>query len=326
MIRAAASLLILGVAASAAALAAQNPEAMPAPPVPSAAEPPEPDGPRYAIATTRDRAGRILAPVEINGRGPFRFILDTGANRSAMSAATAEAAGLVLEEGSTASVHGITGSAVLPLVEVQSFRAGDLALEQQRMPVLPAAVFGGADGILGVDSLQHARVEVDFERDLVTIRRSTGRRPSPEYFVLPARVHHGGLLLMKGRIGGVSIKAILDTGAERTLGNEVLRAKLIPVERRRDVETTTTVIGATPQIAEGTSYEAPMITIGGARLTKLTVTFGDLHVFKVWELLDEPALLLGMDLLGTLPHFAVDYPRHEFQFKTRVSTRPSSRR
>ena len=37
-------------------------------------------------------------------------------------------------------------------------------------------------------------------------------------------------------------------------------------------------------------------------------------------------VLLGMDVLGTLPQFAVDYPRHEFQFKTRVSTRPSSRR
>jgi predicted aspartyl protease len=289
-------------------------------------DPAEQEGPRYAIATTRDRGGRVLAPVYINGRGPFRFILDTGANRSAMSAATAESVGLVLEEGSVASVHGITGSAVLPLVDVQSFRAGDLALEHQRMPVLPAAVFGGADGILGVDSLQHARVEVDFERDEVTIRRSTGRRAGPDYFILPARVHHGGLLLMNGRIGGVKVKAILDTGAERSLGNEVLRARLIPAERRRDDGTTTTVIGATPQLVEGTSYEAPMITIGGARLSKLTVTFGDLHVFKVWDLLDEPALLLGMDLLGTLPHFAVDYPRHEFQFKTRVSTRPSSRR
>jgi hypothetical protein len=289
-------------------------------------DPADEEGPRYAIATTRDRAGRILAPVEINGRGPFRFILDTGANRSAMSAATAEAVGLVVEAGSMASVHGITGSAVLPVVEVQSFRAGDLALEQQRMPVLPAAVFGGADGILGVDSLQHARVEVDFERDLVTIRRSTGRRPGPEYFVLPARLHHGGLLLMNGRVGAVKVKAILDTGAERSLGNEVLRAALTPKARGRDDGMTTTVIGATPQLAEGTSYEAPMIIIGGARLTKLTVTFGDLHVFRVWELLDEPALLLGMDLLGTLPQFAVDYPRHEFQFKTRVSTRPSSRR
>lgn len=295
-------------------------------PVQADTAPPAEEGPRFAIATTRDRGGRVLAPVHINGRGPFRFILDTGANRSAMSAATAEALGLVPGEGAMASVHGITGSAVLPLVDVQSFRAGDLVLEQQRMPVLPAAVFGGADGILGVDSLQDARVEVDFERDEVTIRRSSGRRAGPEYFVLPARLHHGGLLLMNGRVGAVKVKAILDTGAERSLGNEALRAALNPRERRPEDGVATTVIGATPQLAEGTSYEAPMIMIGGARLTKLTVTFGDLHVFAVWELLDEPALLLGMDLLGTLPHFAVDYPRREFQFGTRVSTRPSSRR
>ena len=45
---------------------------------------PEEGTPEFATPTTLDRAGRIVAPVEINGRGPFRFILDTGANRSAM--------------------------------------------------------------------------------------------------------------------------------------------------------------------------------------------------------------------------------------------------
>jgi hypothetical protein len=45
------------------------------------------------------------------------------------------------------------------------------------------------------------------------------------------------------------------------------------------------------------------------------VTFGDFHVFKVWSLLDEPALVIGMDVLGTLSEFSIDYPRREFQLK-----------
>lgn len=278
--------------------------------------PPEEGAPEFATPTTLDRAGRIVAPVEINGRGPFRFILDTGANRSAMSAATAEALGLVPDADAKVSVHGITGSAVLPVVKVQTFRAGDLVFEHQRLPVLPSAVFGGVDGILGIDCLQFARVEVDFERDSVTIRRSTGKRAPSGYLVVPARLKHGGLLLVDGKVGKVSVQAIVDTGAERSLGNEALREALMLRSRDPQEGIATTVIGATPQLAEGTSFVAPAIAIGGARLTNLTVTFSDLHVFKVWSLLDEPALLIGMDLLGRLQQFVVDYRRREFHFKT----------
>jgi len=318
--------LVVAVIAAHGASAAASPE-----PAPTAVTPPsaaaivEDHAPEFATPTTLDRAGRIVAPVEINGRGPFRFILDTGANRSAMSAATAEALGLVADEDSKVSVHGITGSAVLPAVRVDSFRVGELLYERQRLPVLPSAVFGGVDGILGIDALQSARVEVDFARDTVTIRRSTGARAPADYLVVPAKLRHGGLLLVAGRVGKVPVKAIIDTGAERSLGNEALRAALVLRAREPQESVVTTVIGATPQLAEGTSFVAPAIAIGGARLTNLTVTFSDLHVFRIWSLLDEPALLIGMDLLGTMQHFVVDYRRREFHFKTWPSDRTNKR-
>src|SRR5918993_608268 len=40
--------------------------------------------PRYVAPTRRDRIGRVWAPVYINGQGPFRLVLDTGANRTAV--------------------------------------------------------------------------------------------------------------------------------------------------------------------------------------------------------------------------------------------------
>jgi len=293
--------LCAGGIASLAATAGASPESAPAaeaPPPPAAIV--EDLGPEFATPTTLDRAGRIVAPVEINGRGPFRFILDTGANRSAMSA-------------------------VLPAVKVETFRAGELVFERQRLPVLPSAVFGGVDGILGIDVLQSARVEVDFDLDKVTIRRSSGARAPAGYLVVPAKLRHGGLLLVDGKVGKVPVKAILDTGAERSLGNEALREALVLRARDPQEGVSTTVIGATPQLAEGTSFVAPAIAVGGARLTNLTVTFSDLHVFKIWSLLDEPALLIGMDLLGTMQHFVVDYRRREFHFKTWPSDRTNKR-
>ena len=80
------------------------------------------------------------------------------------------------------------------------------------------------------------------------------------------------------------------------------------------------------QIAHALSFEAPEIDIGGARLNNLTVSFGDLHVFNVWSMLEEPALLIGMDLLGTLEQFVVDYSRREFHLKPVSSGRPTLHR
>jgi hypothetical protein len=243
-----------------------------------------------------------------------------------MSAATAEALQLVPAEGDVVSVHGVTGNATLPVVEVASLQVGELRFERQRLPVLPSAVFAGTDGILGVDSLQDARIEVDFGRDRVTIRRSSGRRAQQGFLVVPAWLQRGGLLLVEGQVGRVPVKAILDTGAERTLGNEALRAALGQKALRPLEAVPTTVVGATPQLAQALSFEAPSIDIGGARLNNLTVSFGDLHVFGVWSMLDEPALLIGMDLLGTLEKFVVDYSRREFHLKPVASGRPTLHR
>jgi predicted aspartyl protease len=294
-------------------------------PVVAPAEQPE-SGPLYATRTSVDRIGRIVAKVEINGRGPFRFVLDTGANRSVLSAATAEALQLVPAAGDLVSVHGVTGNAVLPVVEVTTLQVGELLFENQRLPVLQSAVFAGTDGILGVDCLQDARIEVDFGRDRVTIRRSSGRRAQRGFLVVPAWLERGGLLLVEGQVGRVPVKAILDTGAERSLGNEALRAALGQKARRPHEAVPTTVVGATPQLAQALSFEAPEIDIGGARLNNLTVSFGDLHVFNVWSMLEEPALLIGMDLLGTLEKFVVDYSRREFHLKPVSSGRPTLHR
>jgi predicted aspartyl protease len=322
-------LLLVGGTVRAANPTAYVPAASPPPASPESAAAlsvqPE-SGPVYASRTTLDRIGRIVASVEINGRGPFRFVLDTGANRSAMSAATADALQLVPAEGDVVSVHGVTGNATLPVVEVARLQAGELVFVNQRLPVLPSAVFAGTDGILGVDCLQDARIEVDFGRDRVTIRRSSGRRAGRGFLVVPAWLQRGGLLLVEGRVGRVPVKAILDTGAERTLGNEALRAALGQKALRPHEAVPTTVIGATPQLGQALSFEAPAIDIGGARLNNLTVSFGNLHVFNVWSMLEEPALLIGMDLLGTLEQFVVDYSRREFHLKPVSSRQPTLHR
>jgi predicted aspartyl protease len=67
--------------------------------------------PRYVSPTRRDQIGRIWAPVMINGHGPFRLVLDTGASHSAVTALVALALGIPLDQSPPVILRGVTGFA-----------------------------------------------------------------------------------------------------------------------------------------------------------------------------------------------------------------------
>ena len=45
--------------------------------------------------------------------------------------------------------------------------------------------------------------------------------------------------------------------------------------------------------------------------------FSDLHIMDHWQLNSKPALIIGMDVLGSLDTLVIDYRRNELQIKTR---------
>ncbi|MBC7983353.1 MAG: clan AA aspartic protease, partial [Candidatus Obscuribacterales bacterium] len=103
------------------------------------------DEPRYVAPTLRDRIGRIWAPVLINGKGPFRLVLDTGANSSAIIPSVAQRLGIATHASKKVQLHGVTGSAIVPIIMVDSLEIGDLVIDGAQLPVV-ADVFGGAEG------------------------------------------------------------------------------------------------------------------------------------------------------------------------------------
>ena len=298
---------------------AAEPAAAQAKPSSEAAEPEA----LYAAPTRADRSGRILAAVMVNGRGPYRFILDTGANSSALAPRVVQELRLPSVEG--VQVHGVTGTAMLPAVRVESMSAGDVVLPPAVLPVLPGDIFSGAEGILGVTGMQQMRIDVDFLHDRVAIFRSGGRRATSGYVTVRASLWQGGLLLVAGKVGSIPTQVIIDTGAERTLGNLPLRMAILEHSKSGE-EFATSVFGATSDVESGTYFRAPTISIGSSRLVDLPVTFGDLHVFELWGLTSEPALVIGMDVLGRLERFIVDYRRQEFQIKARGDGKVGIRR
>ena len=101
--------------------------------------------PRYVAPTLRDRIGRVWAPVFINGHGPFRLVVDTGANSTAITQAVALRVGAPIL-ASTMRVLGVTGSSIVPGMHVESIEVGDLWLDRRRLAIVDD-VFGGAEGV-----------------------------------------------------------------------------------------------------------------------------------------------------------------------------------
>ena len=103
---------------------------------------------------------------------------------------------------------------------------------------------------------------------------------------------------------------MIDTGAQRTLGNAALRAAL--ARSAKDArEPNTWVVGATPDVTPGLYVAAPPIKLGDVMISRVALTYGDFHVFESWQMDDEPALLIGMDVLGGVDQLVIDFRRRE---------------
>ena len=275
--------------------------------------------PRFVAPTRRDRIGRIWAPVLIDGKGPYRMVLDTGANHSAITVRTAQLLGTAPSSDGATRVTGFTGSAVVPTIHVGRMEVGDLLIGPAILPVLQD-VFGGAQGVLGIEGLSNMRILADFGHDQLVISRSHGERARRDFTVVPLMIIRGGLLVADVHVGSVRAKAIIDTGAQGTVGNLVLRDALMRHLPRNVAHED--IIGVTLDVQGGDSIPAPDIDFGHLTVRGVRVTFGDMYLFQHWKMTDEPTLTLGMDLLGSFDVLVIDYARHELQIRLRRSQLP----
>jgi hypothetical protein len=278
--------------------------------------------PKYAAPTRRDRIGRIWAPVMIDGKGPYRMVLDTGATQSAITARTAQLMDSELTRENNIRVTGFTGTAVVPAVHVSHMEVGELYIGPSELPVL-SDVFGGAQGVLGIEGLADKRILADFTNDRLTITRSHGERAPRDYTVVPLHFMNG-LLVADVVVGSVRAKAIIDTGAQGTVGNLKLRDALM--HRLPNDTAQTEIIGVTLDIQSGDYLRAPDIDFGhNLSVRGVKVAFGDMYLFQHWQLINEPALTIGMDLLGSFDVLIIDYARHELQIRPKIYQSPFMR-
>ena len=161
--------------------------------------------PRFVAPTLRDRIGRIWAPVWINGKGPFRLVLDTGANHSGLAAQVADRLGIPLDQSSPVWLRGVTGVEMVPTIRVDSFTVGDLVLSSSILPIVTDAM-GGAEGVLATNEFEDQRIVIDFRRDRIDIRHSRGERTPANFIAIPLERSRTGLLVFHAQVGGVRVE------------------------------------------------------------------------------------------------------------------------
>ncbi len=284
--------------------------------VPSnACEPLESDAPSVTGETRKDSAGRAVARITINGQGPFRFIIDTGANRSVLSRSLATRLGLTPSGEDV--VHSIVGSEAATLVHVDSLSFGSLRLSQGDTPVLDGPMLDGEHGLLGVDGMAGRLLHLDFDKRCVAIYESAAQLSMKGWLSVPAQLRFGSLLLVEGEIVGVRVNVLIDTGSDISIGNERFREALRDVAARsieyRDGHAFTF---GRPLLLEESVW-TPALRLGRTVVDGVHAYIGNFHIFDVWGLRDEPTVLIGMDVLAQSREMAIDYQRGVVHFRKR---------
>lgn len=275
------------------------------------------------LETAFDQALRMTVPVRLGRRGPFQFVVDTGANRTVVAQETAAACGLGAD--GTAAVHGIAGSQPAGLVRTPVLRVGSVSAHDLSLPVLPRAALG-ADGLLGVDVMKNRRVRLNFRGNSFEIGPSRqgaivglgggSRIPRQELgVVVPAQYRAGQLVIFDAEVAGTPVRAFMDSGSQVTCGNAVLRELLI--RRRPELAgrmAPTQLISATGQTAEARLATLPELRLGGLALYNVRAAFAPLHIFSLWKLDDVPAILVGVDVLRHFAEVILDFGQREVTF------------
>jgi predicted aspartyl protease len=254
---------------------------------------------------------RMAVDVQVNGQGPFRFIVDSGADRTVIGAALARR--LNLPAGKPVRLNSMAGALRVETVELENVMIGTSAVPNILAPALPEQNIG-AQGLIGIDALAEQRLLMDFEQKTVTVQDARRQMAAQDgEIVVTARRRNGQLILTEVTVADRAIYAVIDSGAQVTVGNSALLERLKRTSRL-PVGRPLTLISVTGQTLEAMGYLIPEIRIGGITAQNVEVAFVDAQPFALFGLDKQPALLIGTDLLGYFRRVALDFRNRKVRF------------
>lgn len=268
----------------------------------------------------REVETRLTVEVRVNGRGPYQFVVDSGADTSVIGQRIAR--DLQLPLGTPVILNNMTDRNIVDRVRVDELTVGPTTIRFLELPALREQDLGGA-GMIGIDALVRQRLLMDFEKRLIKVEdaATTPAKTVRGEIVVVAQRRRGQLILTQVRAAGVSLEAVIDTGSQITIGNLALRDKLI--RRNRAKVQTIAVTGVTGKTVDLQFAQIAELRLGPITLQNVPMAFADLPPFEVFGLSGGPALLLGTDLLETFSRVSLDFRARKVRFQLRRCKRQS---
>ena len=261
--------------------------------------------PPDTVAAVHELFRRMTVPVRVDGQGPFPFVVDTGANRSVIARELVVQLGPPM--GVPVTVDGVAGAGAAGTTRAR------LEVGGRARPAAPLLVLReddiGAAGLLGLEEVDGQAVTLDFQHRMLRVEPSHRLAPDPEAVVLPAHRWAGQLILVDASLDGQRVTAFIDTGSDSTIGNLVLRSKAAAREVNRP-SMYAPILSATGQTIDGEVAELPRLRLGRVTVSTWPVTFADLYTFRMWRLVNRPAILLGADVLSRFDYVCLDFARN----------------
>jgi len=269
------------------------------------------------INAATDAASHLMVDVRINDKGPYHFVVDTGADRTVLASEVALELGLPHDE--KVMLKGVVRAVLTETVSIRSMTFGSITKRHLMLPTLSRSLLD-ADGYLGLDFLDGHRVTFDFKNHLLQVgeprpRFSANWLPGNEARIA-ASGSFGHLKALDCMVDGVTATAFIDSGAEVSAANGPLLAALARRNPSFGGE-----MGSIHLIdVTGGEILGKVAMVKKIRLTPaLTFTdcplvIADFLVFDVWGLRRRPALLIGMNLLRQFARVSIDYGLQELRF------------
>ena len=258
-----------------------------------------------------DAAYRLSVRAFVNGEGPFDFLVDTGATTSVVTTELADRLGLPRRDAGR--LHSIAGSEAVAMARVASLAVGKRVRRDMTVAVLPRALLR-MDGLIGLEWLGSASLLLDFSRRRMVVGEALPI-PDEQTVTVQSRLLRSGLTLIDAYVPSQRVVAFIDTGSTTTAANLALEDAARRGGSLAGASGPTELRSVTGQILEGRAASLTRLTVGQMTLRNVPLVIGAIHTFDYWGLQNQPAIVIGTDVLRAFDTVAIDIKRNEVRFR-----------
>ncbi len=157
----------------------------------------------------------VFLPVHLNGKGPFNFMLDTGAGLTFVNRKVADS--LKLEISGDIPVRGIGGFGTIGFIPIDSFNIGELSLYLDRAVVFDfdeaqSEMVKNIDGVLGYDYFVRFPQKIDIRSQEIVIYNPETENVGISGHAMELEIY-ANVPVFQVPVNGEPLRLLLDLGA-----------------------------------------------------------------------------------------------------------------